>query len=35
MNGNIVSYFDSFGVGNIPKEIKRFIGNKKNYNKYL
>ena len=29
MNGNIVTYFDSFGVGNIPKEIKRFIGNKK------
>ena len=24
-----MTYFDSFGVGNIPKEIKRFIGNKK------
>ena len=34
MNGNnrIVSnhaiYFDSFGVEHIPKEIKKFIGNK-------
>ena len=23
---NDISYFDSFGVGNIPKEIKPFIG---------
>ena len=28
MNGNDKIYFDSFGVGNIPKEIKKFIGNK-------
>ena len=27
MNGNNI-IFDSFGVENIPKEIKRFIGNK-------
>ena len=25
---NIVTYFDSFGVEHIPKEIKKFIGNK-------
>ena len=25
---NNVTYFDSFGVGNIPQEIKAFIGNK-------
>ena len=25
---NNVTYFDSFGVQNIPKEIKKFIGNK-------
>ena len=31
---NIV-YFDSFGVERIPKEIKKFIGNKKYHNKYL
>ena len=24
-----VFYFDSFGVEHIPKEIKKFIGNKK------
>ena len=28
VNGNNVTYFDSFGVEHIPKEIKRFIGNK-------
>ena len=27
MNGNDI-YFDSFGVEHIPKEIKKFIGNK-------
>ena len=27
-NGDNVSYFDSFGVKHILKEIKRFIGNK-------
>ena len=26
VNGNNVIYFDSFGVGYIPKEIKKFIG---------
>ena len=25
---NHATYFDSFGVGHIPKEIKRFRGNK-------
>ena len=28
MNGNNIMYFDSFGVEHIPKEIKKFIGNK-------
>ena len=28
MNDNNVTYFDSFGVKQIPKEIKKFIGNK-------
>ena len=28
VNGNIVIYFDSFGVEHIPKELKKFIGNK-------
>ena len=28
MNANNVIYFDSFGVEHIPKEIKKFIGNK-------
>ena len=27
-NGNNIIYFDSFGVERIPKEIKKFIGNK-------
>ena len=27
-NSNVVTYFDSFGVKHIPKEIKKFIGNK-------
>ena len=27
-NNNNVTYFDSFGVEHIPKEIKKFIGNK-------
>ena len=27
-NSNSVTYFDSFGVGHIPKEIKTFINNK-------
>ena len=29
MNNNDVTYFDSFGVGHIAKEIKAFIKNKK------
>ena len=28
MNGHNIKYFDSFGYGHIPKEIKNFIGNK-------
>ena len=28
-NSNNVTYFDSFGVKHIPKEIKAFINNKK------
>ena len=28
VNGNNIIYFDSFEVGHIPKEIKKFIGNK-------
>ena len=28
MNGNNIKYVDSFGVEHIPKEIKKFIGNK-------
>ena len=27
INAKIVTYFDSFGVEHIPKEIKKFIGN--------
>ena len=28
VNDNNATYFDSFGVEHIPKEIKKFIGNK-------
>ena len=28
VNNDNVTYFDSFGIENIPKEIKKFIGNK-------
>ena len=28
MQNNNVTYFDSFGVEHVPKEIKAFIGNK-------
>ena len=28
MNGNNVTYFDSFGVEHTPKEIKKFISSK-------
>ena len=27
VNDNNVTYFDSFGVEHIPKEIRKFIGN--------
>ena len=27
-SSNLKTYFDSFGVEHIPKEIKKFIGNK-------
>ena len=33
VNDNNVTYFDSFRIEHIPKEIKRFIGKK--CNKYL
>ena len=35
VNNNNVTYFDSFGVEHIPKEIKKFIKNKKYNNTYL
>ena len=35
VQNNDVTYFDSFGVEHIPKEIRTFIGNKKNTNKYF
>ena len=28
VNAKTITYFDSFGVGEIPKEIKKFINNK-------
>ena len=28
VNANNIIYFDNFGVEHIPKEIKKFIGNK-------
>ena len=28
MNAENVAYFDSFGVEHVPKEIKKFSGNK-------
>ena len=28
MNGENITYFHSFGVEHIPKEIRKFIGNK-------
>ena len=30
---NTATYFDSFGIEHIPKEIKRFINNKNNQGK--
>ena len=35
VNNKIVTYFDSFGVEHIPKEIMKFIARKKNNKKYL
>ena len=35
VNNKIVTYFDSFGVEHIPKEIMKFIVRKKNNYKYL
>ena len=35
VNGNNIIYFDSLRVNHIPKAIIKFIGNKKNHNKYL
>ena len=29
VNNNNTTYFESFGVEHIPKEMKKFIGNKK------
>ena len=29
MNAENVTYFDNFGLEHIPKEIRKFIGNKK------
>ena len=34
MNSKNVTYFDSFGVEHIPKEIRKFIGNKNITNIY-
>ena len=34
-SNNDVTYFDSFGVAYISKEIKKFISNKKHKNKYF
>ena len=34
VNGNNIINFDSFGVDHIPKEIKKFIGNKNTTNIY-
>ena len=35
VNNDTERYFDSFGVEYTPKEIKKFIRNKKYYHKYL
>ena len=34
-NNKTMTYFDSFGVEHIPKEIKKFINKKKHNNKYF
>ena len=28
VNNNTVTYFDSFGIEHIPKEVKKFMGNR-------
>ena len=28
VNNKTVTYFDSFGIEHIPKEVKKFIGNR-------
>ena len=35
VNGDNVTYFGNFGVGQIPVEMKNFIENQKYHNKYL
>ena len=35
VTGNNIIYFDSLRVKHIPKEIIKFIGNKRYHNKYL
>ena len=35
INSNSLKYCDSFGVNQIPKEIKKFTDNKIHHNKYL
>ena len=35
VNAENVTYFDSFRVKHIPKEIRKFIEKKIHYNKYL
>ena len=35
VNNKTITYFDSFGVEHIPREIMKFIARKKNNNKYL
>ena len=35
VNNKTITYFDSFGVEHIPKEIMKLIARKKNNSKYL
>ena len=35
VNNKTVTYFDSFGVEHIPKEIMKYINKKKHNNKYF
>ena len=35
VNNKTITYFDSFGVEHIPREVIKFIAQKKNNNKYL